>query len=786
MKASLILRHLYTRKSALSTMIATNLFILLIPLAMGLFLYTKVENSLERSSNRSNTAMLEQLKLALDNKLSEVDNLMRQVVFDPKLDYMLKIPEDAEDVDKYEFVAFMRDKMSRYRTMTSNFIFDYYIYFSNSDTIVKPGLLTDSKTFYPTYYAYKDMSYEQWRAFLRDEHKMSYWPVAPLTNIEKVPKDVITYVQTLPIHSPSSNLGAFVLLIDVDQMKQLFAQLESASRSAIYIVNDAGQTIMSTSEMPFPSDLQGRMEPNSEPFEYRMGGVDYMVSYTHSEKADWKYVSFTPNDVFMQQVNQIQRWSLWLFVLCLTAGLIAVSVATYSNYKPLRTTVHAIMRGKDMSRRPASNEYDFIRQTIEGSITEEKHLRSKLTQQVPFIRANYLSRLLNGHMDVDVSPEHEETLRFMDLTFVSNRFVVLLVKIEDIHCLTGEDEPRWAHARFIVTNVGVELAETHHKGFSVELDRDRLALLINLRSSRKESAESDIREVVQLLYTIMTEKFKIGITIATGAVHQGPKAIRDSYPEALAALEYRLIRGENAVIHFQDIVDTQQRYYYPLELEVQLINFVRSGDVDNVQKLLDKIYSMNFDSSAITPELGKCLFFNVTSTLLKIINSTNTNQEEVLGTNFDPIKEVFSYPTAQAMYLKTKELFETLTRSFQVKRSDHSTQQLQEIVGLVHQNLSDPNLGLMLIADSLKMTPQYISGFFKKNQGQNLQDYIAHKRMDTAKQLMDNKELTIVQIAQMVGYNNDVVFIRAFKKLEGITPGKYRDSIMQVKNQEDE
>jgi YesN/AraC family two-component response regulator len=30
----------------------------------------------------------------------------------------------------------------------------------------------------------------------------------------------------------------------------------------------------------------------------------------------------------------------------------------------------------------------------------------------------------------------------------------------------------------------------------------------------------------------------------------------------------------------------------------------------------------------------------------------------------------------------------------------------------------------------------------------------------------------------MVGYNNDVVFIRAFKKLEGVTPGKYRETIV--------
>ncbi|MDF2651121.1 MAG: transcriptional regulator, AraC family, partial [Paenibacillus sp.] len=242
---------------------------------------------------------------------------------------------------------------------------------------------------------------------------------------------------------------------------------------------------------------------------------------------------------------------------------------------------------------------------------------------------------------------------------------------------------------------------------------------------------------------------------------------------------------KNAIIHFQDIIGVNQHYYYPLEIEIQLTNFVRSGDTDNVEKLLDKIYSMNFDSSHMTPELGKCLFFNVTSTFLKILNSTNTNQEEVLGADFDPIKAVFSYPTAQGMQHKTKELYETLTRSFNVERSDHNTQLLQEIVSLLHHNLGDPNLGLALIADRFRMTPQYISTFFKKNQGQNLLDYITHKRIQFAKRSMENKELTIAQIAQTVGYNNDVVFIRAFKKLEGITPGKYRETMMPGKTGSD-
>jgi len=784
LKLRLRLRPFHNPRSALHTMIVTSLCILLIPLSMGLFLYMKAEGSLEKSTNRSNAALLEQLKLMLDNKLSEVDILSRQVVFDPKLDYMLKIPDQMSSADRYKFVEFMQDKMARYRNMISDFIFDYFVYFSRSDTIVKSDMITDSRTFYSTNYTFKGQSYEQWKKGLLDSLQTgTYSPVAslarglnPLASLEDIPAEAIVYSQTLPVRSPSDNQGQFVVLIDVDLIKRMFAQLESASHSSIYIIDDKGRTIMSTSETPIPEALLRRTEQADAPFAYRMDGVDQMVSFVSSQQAHLRYISVTPNDFFMRQVNQIQTWSVRLLILCVLLGLLAVIGSVYRNYKPLQHTLNAIMSGKPLSGRPSSGEYEFIRQTIEGSIHEEKHLRSTLSKQAPFIRANYLSRLLQGNTEPDLSASGEEALKFMDLKFSGDRFAVLLVHIEDVQPASEDHEQQRALARFIVSNVSVDLIEPHHAGYPVELDRDRVAIIVNVGPDRASEGAEDLRSIAESLFDTLKQRFKMSLTVAVGDIHQGPKAVRDSCTEALAALEYRLIMGNDVIIHFRDIVGTNQHYYYPLETEIQLTNLVRGGDVDNVEKLLDKIFSMNFDANPITPELGKCLFFNVISTFLKIRNATNANPEAVLGSDFDPIKAVFSHQTAEGMQRMTKELYAKLTRSFSVGRSEHHTQLLQEVVGLVDSCLGDPNLGLAMIAERLGMTPQYISTFFKKHQGQTLLEYITQKRIKSSKQLMRDKELTIGQISQMVGYNNDVVFIRAFKKLEGVTPGKFREA----------
>ncbi|MED5019478.1 helix-turn-helix domain-containing protein [Paenibacillus chibensis] len=775
-------------KSVWMTMLISNLVLLLIPVSMGAFLYTKVEASLENGANRSNKAMLEQLKLSLDGKLNEVEKLVQQIIFDPKLEYLLKLSGDPESADRYKFIEFMRNTMSRPGNIT-NFILDYYVYFDKSDLILKTGLMTDSRKFYDMYYSYQGMPYEQWRDdMLHQYHSMAYLPTStllrraeydPMESLDKKPANVVTFIQSLPGRDRGDIKGSFVVLIDESRIKEMFAQIETASDSSIYIVDGGGRTIMATDREPLPSGVLSKIEGGAGLFNQTLNGDEKIVSYTPSQKEGWKYVLITPRSVFMQQVILIKRWAMILFALCLFVGMSAAFMITYRNYSPLRRAVNAILRGKDWSGKPSVNEYEFILQTIEGSLHEERNLRSLLARQTPVIRSNYLSRLIRGQMNVDTSDKGGHSLRFMNLEFVSDYFSVVLVHLDSIERFNGgQDEEQWALARFIISNIGTELIPSPHKSFAVELDRDRIAFLMNFDVMEGTEAELVVKLMCESLKNVIEQRFKMDITVAAGQPHSGAKSIGESYAEAVAAFEYRIIRGSGTIIYFRDIQTAHAHYYYPIDIEVQLINFVRSGDADNVLKLLDTIYMMNFESGSMTPEMGRCLFFNITSTFLKIINATGTEPNEILGPDIDLVKDIFSYETAEGMHRRTKKLYQLLTESLVTERTDHSAQLLQEMERFVETHFTDPNMGLGMVADRFGMTPQYVSTFYKKQSGQNLSDAIVRKRIELAKQHMGDKDLTNGQIAQMVGYTSDVVFIRAFKKLEGVTPGKYRENML--------
>lgn len=68
----------------------------------------------------------------------------------------------------------------------------------------------------------------------------------------------------------------------------------------------------------------------------------------------------------------------------------------------------------------------------------------------------------------------------------------------------------------------------------------------------------------------------------------------------------------------------------------------------------------------------------------------------------------------------------------------------------------------------------YFSTIFKKITGTTLHDYLLCYRLDKAKELLIEGNLTIGEIAEKTGFNETGTFIRAFKKKENVTPLQYK------------
>ncbi|MNR49318.1 HTH-type transcriptional activator Btr [compost metagenome] len=73
-----------------------------------------------------------------------------------------------------------------------------------------------------------------------------------------------------------------------------------------------------------------------------------------------------------------------------------------------------------------------------------------------------------------------------------------------------------------------------------------------------------------------------------------------------------------------------------------------------------------------------------------------------------------------------------------------------------------------------KLTPAYLNKLCRERTSHSLGDYITHVRVEKAKQLLGETNLTIDQIIGRIGWENKKYFFRIFKKLTGATPTEYR------------
>lgn len=77
-------------------------------------------------------------------------------------------------------------------------------------------------------------------------------------------------------------------------------------------------------------------------------------------------------------------------------------------------------------------------------------------------------------------------------------------------------------------------------------------------------------------------------------------------------------------------------------------------------------------------------------------------------------------------------------------------------------------------SDIVCLSPKYVSRIFIDTVGIGFNQYKLRLRMEKARDLLVNSDLTVNEIAFRIGYRNTESFIRIFKKTENTTPGEFR------------
>lgn len=108
-------------------------------------------------------------------------------------------------------------------------------------------------------------------------------------------------------------------------------------------------------------------------------------------------------------------------------------------------------------------------------------------------------------------------------------------------------------------------------------------------------------------------------------------------------------------------------------------------------------------------------------------------------------------------------LFMMLARVYRKTRHEEKNASLaDQIIQYISEHID--TVTLKQISDHFSYNPNYISSLIHKETGQTFSRILLNMRMERAKILMANTNLSIEEIAYMLGYNNQSNFYKAFKE----------------------
>ena len=149
----------------------------------------------------------------------------------------------------------------------------------------------------------------------------------------------------------------------------------------------------------------------------------------------------------------------------------------------------------------------------------------------------------------------------------------------------------------------------------------------------------------------------------------------------------------------------------------------------------------------------------------------------------DEDHNVYSYDQIISEYGNFKAMLESLCEVLDdshqgfVKEGDSSNNKnFLDMMKYINENFTK-DISIKSIADTLHLNSNYISQLFKRETGVTYSSYIITLRINYAKELLAQPEVTITEACEQSGYNDYFYFIKSFKKATGMTPGDYKCSI---------
>ena len=158
----------------------------------------------------------------------------------------------------------------------------------------------------------------------------------------------------------------------------------------------------------------------------------------------------------------------------------------------------------------------------------------------------------------------------------------------------------------------------------------------------------------------------------------------------------------------------------------------------------------------------ECIDSSVKNVSRSILEAAASNISFATGREFDHLN-LRSF--CRSLRLAVSEMFEGLRKT---------ADKIDLVIDYVEKNYMH-NISINEIAEHLGLTPNYLSKMFREKKQMRFIDYLTEVRVQNAKKILSRTtDISIKNLALMVGYYSPRYFSRVFKKITGYYPSEFK------------
>jgi len=740
------------RHVTLIKLILSYLLVLVIPLLIGSYVYKETVQLAQEEALRSNQSLLEQTREIVDERLNELDAISKYIAMDRKIISLMNIERIAEGSNDYYKVWDILSTNPKYN-LTNKFIVDYFVFFKDNELVLSSDRsYVSTEAFEKNLYRNQGISRPDWdRVLWENRHQSRYVSGGQVTS-NGMSHRVIYYLQSIPWEYSSNPKGALMILIDESAIQNLLSKINLGSSGMIFVENQDGGIITQLTGGKTVIHPSGIAEGNLQDGTYTASsGEEFIVSRSLSTVSGWKYISVVPSRLVMSKVDYIRNVTLAVLLITLTLGVITACMLAYRNYKPVKHLVGRIKELFGTENDRSMSEYDYLDSRISELYRNNRSMRDHM------LRATFFERLLNGGFydsGEDSFPVHVE----------GERFGVMLARI--VPGKDTSDSQTAEQMNKLMLLVKDELCtDVNVPYYKDDLNDNRIVIVVSFG----EDDPSSIKKIVERFEEKVRGKLPAGIQFSAGAVYPGLQNVSISFDEAKQALEYvRYAKNAKAYMFFSEVPNENQKFYYPIELELKLISSVKSGDEVEVRKIIRKISEENFVNRKLTSGMIEQLIHALKGT---VVRSFGPNEMEPQIVQL--LEKVQQMDRIEDIFEAILESHLLLCNALTEQKNQDKAKLREQLVEYVDRSYMRVDFVLYELASRFHFSETHMYQLFKELMNVTFSDYLESMRIRRACELLNGGQSTIRDVAKAVGYSSDHTFRRAFKRAMGVAPTDY-------------